>query len=52
MNKRKGLEEIVIPVFYSVDDSNNDIIDEEEIRDEFEYQLSERLKNLKQRKKN
>ena len=37
--------EIVIPMFYFVDENGNKIYDEDEMRKEFEYQLEQIKKN-------
>jgi len=37
--------EIVVPVFFSIDEKSENIIDEDEIRKEFEYQLKQIIKN-------
>ena len=45
-NKMKLIpREIVIPVFFSIDEKSDNIIDEDEIRKEFEYQLKQIIKN-------
>ena len=42
------MDNIIVPVFYSVDENSDRIIDEDSIRDEFERQLKEMFKKYSQ----
>lgn len=39
-------EKIIVPVYYTEEDGGNKIIDEDSIREEFEYKLEEISKNI------
>ncbi len=39
-------KEIIIQVYYAEEDNGNKIVDEEYMREEFEYKLEEAIKNI------
>ena len=42
------MDNIIVPVFYSVDESDDRVLDEDLIREEFECRLQEELKKYSQ----